>query len=187
MLDNCYTFAELKEKFQWDTTLNEISKQIIYARRRGVIIEKAFKKGPTYFRIIDVDNYPNEVWKDHPNSLYNLQVSNLGRVRDKNTQAFIGHENPQHYIAIHRNNEHLLAHRLVMETFAPIENSNLYIVDHINGLRTDNRLENLRWATMSTNLMYKNENWKEIGELLAKTIEIKGYETVKKQLLALLE
>ena len=44
MIDNCYTFNELKEKFNWETTLNEIEKQIVFARRRGVSIEKAFKK-----------------------------------------------------------------------------------------------------------------------------------------------
>lgn len=78
MIDNCYTFKELKEKFQWDTTLNEITKQITYARRRGVEIEIAFKKGPTYFRILQADSFPNEIWKEHPNKSLNLEISNMG-------------------------------------------------------------------------------------------------------------
>ena len=48
-------------------------------------------------------------------------------------------------------------------------------------------LENLRWATMSSNLMYRNENWQEIGDLMSKTIKKCGYDTVKEHLLKLLE
>ena len=43
-------------------------------------------------------------------------------------------------------------HRLIAEHF--IENpDNLPCVDHINGIRTDNRIENLRWVTNHQNLM----------------------------------
>lgn len=42
---------------------------------------------------------------------------------------------------------HRLVHRLVAETFIP--NPNKYqTVDHINMVRDDNRVDNLRWATM---------------------------------------
>lgn len=90
MINNCYSFAELKEKFSWQTTLSEIPKQISYAKRRGVIIEVAFKKGPTYFKIVSIDCDPNEKWQPHPNSNLNLEVSDLGRVRDITTKAFLG-------------------------------------------------------------------------------------------------
>ena len=33
---------------------------------------------------------------------------------------------------------------MIMETFNPIKNSQDYIVDHINGIKTDNQLDNLR-------------------------------------------
>ena len=52
MLNNCYTFNELKEKFQWTTNEGSIEKQIRFARNRGVEIEKAFKEGKTYFKIL---------------------------------------------------------------------------------------------------------------------------------------
>ena len=44
-----------------------------------------------------------------------------------------------------------LLHRIVLETFSPCPLEGCFTVDHINGIRTDNRLENLRWLTRSMN------------------------------------
>ena len=46
-------------------------------------------------------------------------------------------------------------HRLVMKTF--LYDSDLY-VDHINGDKTNNNLENLRYVTNSENLTFRNTN-----------------------------
>jgi hypothetical protein len=50
-------------------------------------------------------------------------------------------------------------HRLIAEMFIPNPN-NMKFIDHINGNRQDNRLENLRWVTRSVNnrnaRIYKN-------------------------------
>lgn len=42
-------------------------------------------------------------------------------------------------------------HRLLLETFAPIENSRSFFVNHKNGKKNDNRLSNLEWCTASEN------------------------------------
>ena len=49
-------------------------------------------------------------------------------------------------ISIDRKRKTLKAHRLVAISFIPNEEGKP-TVDHINGIRTDNKVENLRWAT----------------------------------------
>ena len=188
MIDNCYTFAELKEKFGWQTSVDEIAKQIIYAKKRGVIIEKAFKKGATHFKIISINTIDNELWKQHPNKKLKIEVSDQGRVRDNETKKFIGYlQKSTGYVVINRNNQFFGVHRLVLETFKPIENSQLFFVDHINGRRKDNCLNNLRWVSAKENILYKHENWSEITDIFEKLVQKYGYADAKSKISALLD
>jgi len=99
------------------------------------------------------------------------EVSSLGRIRsldrtvkDKNSRRIrrlkgrilqnVCATTGYHMVALHKNEKRWYrrtVHRLVMETFCPLEDSETKIVDHINGIRNDNRLENLRWADFYTN------------------------------------
>lgn len=47
-----------------------------------------------------------------------------------------------------------LVHRLVLSAFAPIENMERYDVNHKNGNKLDNSLDNLEWSTRSENVKH---------------------------------
>lgn len=116
-----------------------------------------------------VQDLPNEEWraiKDYPNYM----VSNYARV--KSIATIVEYKDgrrrqrreklkPQTYNdgyvmvrLFNQNNERgvlIKAHRLVAGAFIPNPENKPYI-DHINAVRDDNRIENLRWVTHEENM-----------------------------------
>ncbi len=112
-----------------------------------------------------------EVWLPVVNYEGLYEVSNRGRVRSldrlvvdksgKRTRLFkeriltnVCANTGYHMVSLHKNSSResrRTVHRLVMIAFNPIDDYEQKIVDHINGVRHDNRLENLRWTDFITN------------------------------------
>ena len=94
----------------------------------------------------------DEIWKDTVIEPY--QVSNLGNVRGYNKRQMKPHMDPHGYYSfrLRKNGRYVkkYLHCLIAECFLP-NPSNKTHVDHINRVKTDNRLENLRWCTRSEN------------------------------------
>lgn len=102
-----------------------------------------------------------EIWKDVVGYEGLYEVSNLGNVRSVDfqgkkrirllKQATIG--DGYLHVNLCKNGVHKTGytHRLVAQAF--ISNPERKpVVDHINTIRTDNRLENLRWVTQRENV-----------------------------------
>lgn len=99
-----------------------------------------------------------EIWKDidwvELSDKY--QISSIGGIRNKTTGYVL---KPYlckygYYSISLRNKEHktvcFRVHRLVAQAFIP-NPENLPEIDHINTIKTDNRVENLRWVTRTEN------------------------------------
>ena len=113
-----------------------------------------------------------EIWKPIPGYEGLYEVSNLGKVKSlprnrfiKNTtytylssekilKLDIGKSNYYRTcLSENKKNKRFLVHRLVAMSF--ISNpENKPMVNHINSIRTDNRVENLEWCTHSENMIH---------------------------------
>jgi len=101
----------------------------------------------------------DEIWKEIPR-LPSYEVSNMGRVRrvDRGRRTSPGRirkirisECGYPQINVYRKNERI--HRLVLETFVGPCPTGL-CSNHKNGIKTDNRLENLEWITNIENVRH---------------------------------
>ncbi len=89
------------------------------------------------------------MWKDYDET---YEVSTEGLLRNKK-RGFIRKPttDKQGYSTARIKNKSVAIHRLVALLFIP-NPDNLSDVDHINGNKMDNRVENLRWLSRSHNL-----------------------------------
>lgn len=115
-----------------------------------------------------------QLWADIPGYEGLYQINSIGEVRSlpkirliRNKQQFYSMRllkaaptnNGYLIVSLWKNGEikrcHI--HRLIAETFIP-NPLNKEQVNHINGVKSDNRIENLEWATQSENTIHAFKN-----------------------------
>ena len=134
-----------------------------------------------------------EIWKDIPNYEGLYQVSNLGRIKSLQRKQYCPKTNKiniikkerilkQHnskgynFVILYKNNniKNNLVHRLVANAF--IDNfKNYSYINHIDGNKSNNKVENLEWCTASENTKHAYKN----GLSKAK----KGKENIKSKII----
>lgn len=111
-----------------------------------------------------------ERWKTLPDDQY-YQVSNLGRVRSLDQPVYNSDGSVHHYrkgkIRKHKDNgrgykciqlrgglPQRYIHRMVLQTFKPVDGMENLDVNHIDGDKSNNTLSNLEWCTKSENMKH---------------------------------
>lgn len=108
-----------------------------------------------------------EIFKDIPNYEGMYQVSNLGNVKSfkryesgrilkesKNKKGYL-----QVYLSFYKNVRCFKVHQLIAMAFLNhIPNGNKLVVDHINNIKNDNNLKNLRVITNRENVSNDRKN-----------------------------
>ncbi|WKV20428.1 HNH homing endonuclease [Pseudomonas phage 16Q] len=101
-------------------------------------------------------------------------LSGQGLTKDKKTYKVmcltLGGINKTYYV-----------HRLVAETFIP-NPDNLPVVNHIDGVKTNNSVENLEWCTDSDNVIHAYENFL-MGNTRSRKLERGAYDKLIRQAL----
>ena len=108
-----------------------------------------------------------EIWKDVKDYEGLYQISNLGRIKSLPKKTNNQYSNIEiimkqplqgigyYSIQLRKDKKFktLMVHRLLSEVFIP-NPENKKQVNHINGIKSDNRLENLEWVTSSENMKH---------------------------------
>jgi len=115
-----------------------------------------------------------EIWKVIP-SLEGCEASSFGRIRDNFGYIRTPRISPAGYCKTSLKNKDFFTHRLVALTFLP--KSSKPIVHHLNHIKTDNRIENLKFCTRQEHgIEHRSEkNMFEVERVLDKKQRGRGY------------
>lgn len=129
-----------------------------------------------------------EIYKDIKGYEGIYQVSNMGNIKSLNYRK-TGKESilklkktKKDYNFIYLNKYYSI-HRLVAESFIP-NPDNKPQVNHINGIKTDNRVKNLEWVTQSENIKHsynelnRNKRYRKVNQYSVEGEFIKTWDSM---------
>lgn len=109
----------------------------------------------------------SEIWKSIEGYEKSYEISSCGRIKSKDRKIIDGrnlkgkllkggsYPNGYRFMNLRKNgvNKSHLIHRLVAKAFIPNPN-NYPVVNHLDGDKSNNKLENLEWCTQADNLYH---------------------------------
>lgn len=117
-----------------------------------------------------------EEWREYNDTGY--FVSNMGNVMNKHGKILKLTLTPKNYYRVGIKSRLELVHKLVANCFIGEKPPGLQI-DHINRIRTDNRVENLRYVSQSENMKnassYRNDILEQDPIIRLKIMKIEQY------------
>lgn len=189
-----YTLTEICQELNLTEHyfINNFCKVAKIRLKKGILIKRYKKNKEWYYQLEQVEpklvdeNYfscrpkdnniiEGEIWMPYYLSS-DYEVSNHGRIRNATTKKIhCGTINSHGYRIVSINSQKFPVHRIVYQSFNPKENIELLTIDHINGKRSDNRLENLRAIPKEENTQYMLMERYKLNKELTRIINIYGY------------
>ena len=120
------------------------------------------------------EDMPEEKWQDVLGFEELYQVSSFGNVRTikKGEAEMSQQENRNGYMTVHLRDKGVerraMVHRLVAEAFIPNPNG-FRDVNHKNGDKSDNRVENLEWTSHADNMTH---SFRELGKNVRHIVQL---------------
>jgi hypothetical protein len=111
----------------------------------------------------DMEDLEGEEWKYYKND---VSISNMGRIKKISGEIFCGSIGNHGYMTSHIGEKVKLVHRLVAKLFISNDYKKELIVNHKDGNKINNNVENLEWVTMKQNSRHAID----IGLIKCKTV-----------------
>lgn len=143
------------------------------------IRESSVYKGRT-FKALGSTSQDEEDEEWRPVAL-NVYVSSLGRVKtvfgdDRGMRITRGSLSEEGYLKVSIHGAHTLVHQLVLQAFLPRSRSNQTTVNHKDHDRTNNRLDNLEWASPHEQVVHAKG--RKVRATHQKTLQVLEWPTI---------
>ena len=111
----------------------------------------------------DTQEVEGEEWRSVFFNSAIVQASNYGRI--KSDKGRIIGSNEGGYLRVVIKGHKAYVHRLVCQAWKPIDDPEMFIVNHIDNNGLNNRVENLEWVTSSGNVSHYHDNFRIKGNM----------------------